>query len=141
MGDTALRTGVPRCDNTRVRAIIADAWRSGAVGVHVGIGAHSFFEFGEYLGQPQNRRMPSVATMNAERAAVVLQAVARGRATRWRLRSPIVRAAARAGLWPPRRNGSRRRSSETLASIGKRGCHVGRARQAINRGRAGRYGA
>jgi len=50
MGTVALRTGVPRCDSTRVR-VIADARRSGAVGVRVGIGAHSFVERGEDLWQ------------------------------------------------------------------------------------------
>ena len=35
--------------------------------------------------------------MDAECAAIVLQAVARGRAARWRMRSPFFRAAARAG--------------------------------------------
>lgn len=40
-------------------------------------------------------------SMELDLAAARLQAVARGRLTRWRLRSPLVRAAARAGLWPP----------------------------------------
>ena len=39
--------------------------------------------------------------MDVHRAAVILQAFERGRVIRWRLRSPLVRAAARAGLWPP----------------------------------------
>ena len=50
-------------------------------------------------------RKPCIAclaqAMDVHRAAVILQAFERGRVTRWRLRSPIVQAAARAGLWPP----------------------------------------